>query len=298
MVGYPTGHAGTITWGSDGTTACTFNTDSAVVITSGAGSGTNCVEYVKHTPTYTLQLTPSNGTDSAALQTCACYEYARHKVTQATNWMMINTDYKGGTWTCPAWPDTNVWYSHGNTCTGGWCQAVTYEVLPLTPGDRLREILRSRHAPAIGGNQKPLLPAVDPRELRARETLCMLLGADKYRRFQTRGFVAIRAKSGLIYRLFPGYRQVEVYRAGVLIEKLCIVLRGDFPPTDWLIMRYLLVVNDEADFRKRANLNTIGAHARAEPAAIDQRPLAEIFAELRKTHSPRAQAASTWHSTI
>jgi hypothetical protein len=92
----------------------------------------------------------------------------------------------------------------------------------------------------------------DIRETRARETLKRVLGDDKFKRFLKHGFVSVRAKSGLVYQIFPAHGITNVYRDGEHIERLCVVLRGSFPPTDSLIMRYLLILNDERDFRKHA----------------------------------------------
>ncbi len=285
MTGYTTGTCGTLTVEGQLSTAAT--------ISWGIDPGTtaaSCVKYVQ--PGYQI-VTLNNSTNAATfVPTPAYVEYVLNKVMLAQECKFYNDAsalYLGAT-TGPTW----TFQTNATNC---YWQKVAYTQKILTAAGRLREILRSRHAPAIILST-PIKSPQDQREERARETLRMMLGEDKYRRFLARGFVAIRAKSGLVYRLFPGYRQVEVYKLGVLIEKLCIVLRGDFPPTDWLIMRYLLVLNDEADFRKRANLNRIGAHARVEPLArpIDNRPLAEIFAELRQ-QGP-TPAMTVWKTTV
>lgn len=121
-----------------------------------------------------------------------------------------------------------------------------------SPQDRLREILQNRQAPMILGTRKGMSVPQDPREIRARETLRRVLGEDKFRRFIKHGFVSVQAKSGLVYQIFPGHGITNVYRNGEKVERLCVVLSGDFPPTDSIIMRYLLILNDEADFRKQA----------------------------------------------
>ena len=73
----------------------------------------------------------------------------------------------------------------------------------------------------------------------------------------------------------------NVYRDGQKVERLCVVLKGDFPPTDSIIMRYLIILNDENRFRQYA----IKHHIMHEQPVIipeDQRSLSEIFKELKK----------------
>lgn len=121
-----------------------------------------------------------------------------------------------------------------------------------TPQERLREIIQSRQSPLIVRARKVIGPTEDVRETRARETLRRVLGEDGFRAFVRNGFISVRARSGLRYQIFPGHGITNVYQDGEQVERLCVVLRGDFPPTDSIIMRYLLILNDEQDFRKHA----------------------------------------------
>ena len=150
-----------------------------------------------------------------------------------------------------------------------------------TPAERLKEILNSRMAPGVLTNCRPLGLSKDIREIRARETLFRVLGEEKYRDFVRRGSVSVRAKSGLVYQIFPGHDFTKVYGNGKMIDRLCVVLNGDFPPTDSLIMRYLMILNNEQQFRSYAN-----KHGAQAPLVVaqqpDQRSLAEIFRELKK----------------
>jgi hypothetical protein len=158
---------------------------------------------------------------------------------------------------------------------------ITWEVYPTkTPKERLREILDSRMAPGILSSCKPLGMSKDIREIRARETLLRVLGEDKFRDFIRRGHVTVRAKSGLVYQIFPGHGITSVYDRGTMVERLCVVLTGDFPPTDSLIMRYLMILNNEQQFRGFAIKHGV---IRPElPKQVDERSLPEIFRELKK----------------
>ena len=148
-----------------------------------------------------------------------------------------------------------------------------------TPSERLREIIQKRQAPLIICTRKPLEPTQSPEEVRARETLKRVLGEDKFRSFLKNGFVSVQAKSGLIYQIYPGHGITAVYRDGEMTERLCVCLRGKFPPTDSLIMRYLLILNDERDFRSYANV--FQAIQKKVPKTANQTPLTDIFRGLK-----------------
>lgn len=160
-----------------------------------------------------------------------------------------------------------------------WSSGYSYTPLK-TPKERLREILDSRMAPGVLSSCKPLGYTNDVRELRARETLQRVLGEDRFRDFVRRGHVSVRAKSGLVYQIFPGHEITRVYDRGKMVERLCVVLTGEFPPTDSLIMRYLMILNNEQQFRSYAiKHGVIQPRFNAEP---DQRSLAEIYRDLKK----------------
>jgi hypothetical protein len=123
-----------------------------------------------------------------------------------------------------------------------------------------------------------VLPS-DHREVAARETLRRVIGGDKFRRFLRHGHVSVRAKSGLVYQIFPGHGITKVFRDGELVERLCVVMNGNFPPTDELIMRFLLILNDEADFRSHAISHAV-YQEKAQPAP-DSRNLVEAFKKFK-----------------
>jgi hypothetical protein len=151
----------------------------------------------------------------------------------------------------------------------------------LTPKEKLKLLLAERAAPHIITHAKPLGLTKDQREIRARETLCRVLGIQKFHDFLRKGFISIIAKSGLIYQIFPGHGISKVYNCGKLVERLCVVLNGDFPPTDSLIMRYLLILNNESSFRSYAVKHDIYEDniLQIKP---DNRTLVEIFKDLKK----------------
>lgn len=175
------------------------------------------------------------------------------------------------------WKVRNGWYiDSGNS------QTITVDAPVIPLSERLREIIRSRMAPAvIIPTRKPLMTPEDLREARARETLRRVIGEEKFARFLRTGFISVRAKSGRFYQLFPGHGITRVFENGELVERLCVYLQGNFPPTDDLIMRYLLVLNDEEGFRAKANKHSIAPSSLMTMDGVDRRPLPEIMSFLK-----------------
>lgn len=193
---------------------------------------------------------------------------------------------------CDSWPKYEVKVWTGATCNTTtvdhpWAHTtVVYrwdEGVPVRPQktakQKLREILKSRHAPAVISRAKPVGHATDEREMRARETLRRVVGDDKYQNFLRTGWVSVKAKSGLVYQIFPGHGITAVYDRGKMIDRLCVVLNGNFPPTDSLIIRYLLILNNEKMFRSKAIVHQPTNH-KVQPQA-DQRSLIAIAEEIR-----------------
>lgn len=193
---------------------------------------------------------------------------------------------------------TSSLYSPIFTSDGGgqlWYVANDYETTatPITtcyksfwyptkrdPKEKLLEIIRSRQSPLIVSNKKPLVATTDIREMRARETLKRVIGEDKFRSFLKTGFISVKSKSGLVYQIFPSSHFTCVYKQGIMIERLCVVLNGGFPPTDSLIMRFLLILNDEQQFRSLANVH----RAEVKENKVfkpEHRSLVEIYEELK-----------------
>lgn len=123
------------------------------------------------------------------------------------------------------------------------------------------------------------------RELTARETLLKLLGREKYDECLQKGRLHVKAKSGKIYVIKPGYSFVNVYERGKLLGNICIQLSGDWPETDSLIMRYLLLLNDE----ERLYDQGVWTKAGEDPSFFDRdsgevelTPLTELLTNLKQ----------------
>jgi hypothetical protein len=159
---------------------------------------------------------------------------------------------------------------------------VDWQPIPVDPAARIREIIQARQGPMILVPRAALTSPADMREVRARQTLRRILGDIEFKSFLKRGFITVKGKSGRIYQIFPGHQNVRVWDNGRQIQTLCVVLSGDFANTDSVIMRYLLILNDEDAFWKLANkFQPTTSSPRTTPTP-DGRNLIQIFAELKK----------------
>lgn len=153
---------------------------------------------------------------------------------------------------------------------------------PLAPSERIRQMIRDRVSPAIHRRRTSMSIAMDIREERARQTLRRIIGEQAYKRFIRDGFITVVPKSGLTYRIYPGHGITQVYDRGIMVDRLCVVLQGNFPPTDSLLMRYLLILNDEGEFSKYAVKHSVTQSCSTKlvfPA--EAKPLTEAWAKLK-----------------
>jgi hypothetical protein len=204
----------------------------------------------------------------------------------------------GSATTCDEWEvvDDN-WGCWAGTGTANYVFRSNWRSKPLTPEeqaaqrerqlkDRIKSIIDSRCAPNIiikqNDRRKALPMPQDIREERARETLKRVVGERKFLNFLKSGFLSVKAKSGLVYQIFPGHGITCVFDQGKLVDRLCVVLQGGFPPTDSLIMRYLLILNNEQMFRGYAIKHHVGEPNVLQLGQPDNRPLSEIFKELKQ----------------
>lgn len=158
--------------------------------------------------------------------------------------------------------------------------------------ERLRAMIRDRIAPAAIVRREVLGRTTDIREIRARQTLRRLIGESAYQKYACRGFITFKGESDRTYQIFPGHGKVAVWQKGKQIEQLCVILSGDFPPTDSVIMRLLLIQESEERFKKVANVFPAYAPglSRAEEVPQKSIPLPEIFADLKIQQSKSLRA--------
>ena len=144
--------------------------------------------------------------------------------------------------------------------------------------DTIREMIHARMGPAIHATRKGVGHALTPAEAKARETLAIVVGPREFRRFLSHGFVSVRSPvSGRVYSIYSGNALTKVYENGKLIERLCVHLEVQFPPTDSVIVRYLMVLNNEGQLWKLANKHGPARHRLSIPASPDHRSLVDIL---------------------
>jgi hypothetical protein len=209
-------------------------------------------------------------TASAAATTSAVAVYMQQAIESTIARQAYTYNEWGGAGTT-SWGQVIKYYYYGDSCWAG--------AKPVSAQDKLREIIKERMAPRIHVSRS-LDRAADEREIAARQTLARVLGDDGYCGFLKNGFVTVRGKSGLTYQIFPGHKMTNVYNHGKFVEKLCVVMDGNFPPTDELIMRYLLILNDENEFRKYAIVHHSAPNKRMS-TSTHQGSLSEILKTLK-----------------
>lgn len=185
------------------------------------------------------------------------YDYGSTSGSYILNEGMYNNSYDGVTWTIPA---------------------------PIPPSERMRQMIQARMAPAFHRSRTSLSIAMDVREERARQTLRRIIGDQAFKKFMRDGFITVVPKSGLTYRIYPGSGMTEVYDRGIMVDRLCVVLQGEFPPTDSILMRYLLILNDEGEFSRYAIKHYVSQSRSTKlvfPTQEEAKPLTEAWAALK-----------------
>lgn len=222
--------------------------------------------------------------------------------TTAVNYKAVN--YKTGTcyeyeydngWpkiTCSVYSATTTSLAYTAECNYGYTtkwnlKPLTYQEKEKQLKDKFSKIIQNRCCPNVfirqNSKRQPLPMTADIREQRARETLRRVVGEQKFINFMKHGFISVKGKSELVYQIFTGHGITHVFDRGNLVERLCVVLQGGFPPTDSLIMRYLLILNNEQQFRSLAIKHSIYGFERSRQTngPVDMKSLAEIFKELK-----------------
>jgi hypothetical protein len=104
-------------------------------------------------------------------------------------------------------------------------------------------------------------------EIRARALLREMIGESEFKRYVRRGFIIAKGKSGLIYKI-TGVNIICYFKSKDgkfrAIESLCVVFKNmHLPYADAVIMRKLLVENDEFYLRNVANIAARTLESRA-----------------------------------
>jgi len=136
--------------------------------------------------------------------------------------------------------------------------------------NKLKKQLRPDFTPA---NTDLLACNADPAEQKARELLRELITASEFRNYLRRGFITVKGKSGILYRIFGGYKHMTSYAKHddgkyYKHEDICVVFNREMPMTDGVVMRLLLIENDEFSLRKLANVRNISPITTTKPITL------------------------------
>lgn len=160
-----------------------------------------------------------------------------------------------------------------------------HDIAPKTAQQQLAEIMRKRQSPGLHLDRKSLSVgrSKDDREERARETLRMIIGDQAFRRFLKSGFVTARNSiTGYTYQIFhANHHLTHVYKDGKMVERLCIYLRGKFPPTDFVITMYLLALNNDKRIWEIGNKNGAVTVRQRCDEIIQPKSLIELYREIK-----------------
>jgi len=225
--------------------------------------------------------TSSYGT--ACMENLTSGTYNSYNLTISRGYTDLNIRY-GNTYPTTACSINGLTYSTTTSTLAGSniIKYAEFYIPTLSFKPLIKELMHMRVTPRIYTHANPLGFTKDLREIRARETLHKVLGDDGYKSFLKKGFISVMAKSGLVYQIFPGGDFTKVYNRGIMIDRYCVVLQGGFPPTDSLIMRYLLILNNEKMFESFAIKH---GSIKIDPSLIatqDNRNLLEIFKEQKR----------------
>lgn len=159
-----------------------------------------------------------------------------------------------------AWP--TMWIDSESTATSSYCR---YGDIPAqSPVDEFRERIRQNLRPEILVKNRDIWGvALTDEEARARSLLFDLVGEAEFRRYLRRGFIMVAGRSGTFYKISGGHSLVTSYvrndQGGYEpYERFCVQFaQYNLPFTDGVIMRKLLVENDEFALRKASNVHRV-----------------------------------------
>ena len=202
------------------------------------------------------------------------YTYA----TDETNDLTWNLNYEINSTSADALYVTVPEYEETITATGSANVIITYgagaatvdynyvTTKPLTKEEQIRQQLRQKLVPQILIRRFGIGHTGKDSEKKAREALRAIIGDQRFQRYLKHGFITVKGQSGLVYQIFPGHTMTRVWRNGQPVEKLCVVFcDSSVPPTDSVIMRLLMVLDSEEEFRQKSNIMGFSEHEAKQP---------------------------------
>lgn len=101
-----------------------------------------------------------------------------------------------------------------------------------------------------------MLTNIADNEQQAMQTLREVITETEFRKYIKYGFVLVKGKSGDTYQIFRNRSHTKVWRAGKIIEEVCVRIKNDIkaPPTDNVVAFKAMIENDEAAFKTLGNV--------------------------------------------
>jgi len=98
--------------------------------------------------------------------------------------------------------------------------------------------------------------AIPDNERIAMETLREVISETEFRKYIKYGFIMVKGQSGDNYQIFRNRSHTKVWRAGKVIEEVCVRIKYEqgVPPTDNVIAFRTIIQTDELAFKKLGNV--------------------------------------------
>ena len=175
---------------------------------------------------------------------------------------------------------TGIRYPQYSTIAAG--DTLYAGIPPLSAADRYRAMILRNMNPDLNSRNKDLMASNgNPAEMRARKLLRDLVGDDAFRRYLVRGFIVCHGPSGVVYRVHGGHGMVYSFTRSAegkleIFERFCVQFKDPaLPFTDAVIMRKLLVENDEFGLRASSIVSKVMPEPRRMQSDWTPRPLVE-----------------------
>ena len=115
-----------------------------------------------------------------------------------------------------------------------------------------------------------LSKAVPENERVAIETLREVITEAEFRKYIKYGFIMVKGQSGDDYQIFRNRSHTKVWRAGKVIEEVCVRIKYEegAPPSDNVIAFRTIIQTDEMAFKKLGNVYKMNVNRIVDPRNV------------------------------
>ena len=172
----------------------------------------------------------------------------------ASGWTSVATN------TSVVYSSTTTIYVNGVPLNGIATYGSNY-IPQLSKQETLKNRIAKNLRPSIEAKNGSLMALNrDPAERRARRLLSDLISREEFKRYLVRGFIMVKGRSGILYKIAGGHQQIISYVKNAEgryepFESFCVVFQDSrLPWTDGVIMRKLLIDTEEFKLHQIANV--------------------------------------------